>query len=317
MKRKTVIVSLIMIFLAISSFSQTLEEAQRIFDQGIQSGKDLSYDKARKSFEQVIQACNLLGDPGKELGQKAGQELAGTYFRQGKQLAIEKDYNAAISNFEKSAQFADQYGITTTADSSRLFLAGMYYILGNNDLKNESYNDAIQNYNKALKYNPGYYKAYYGLGLVYMNQGNLLFMKTSFDKVISTTGADAKTVTNSRDAATSAFQKAGALALQSGNYVSAIDNLNNSLQYNNTEPRTYLYLAIAYNALVKLDDAIAASNKALQLQAGDKSDIYYEMGKAYEMKGNAGAACTYYKKVTTGPNVTAAKYQVEQVLKCK
>jgi tetratricopeptide (TPR) repeat protein len=130
-------------------------------------------------------------------------------------------------------------------------------------------------------------------------------------------GDDAKTIGNAKDAAASAFQKAGAVALQASKYSAAVESLTGSLEYNNTEPRTYFYLAIANNGLSKWDDAITAANKALELQTEDKSDIYFEMGNASEKKGDAIAACDFYKKVTAGNNVPAAKYQIEQVLKCK
>ncbi len=46
------------------------------------------------------------------------------------------------------------------------------------------FDQAIEKYNKSLFYKPGYYKAYYGLGLVYKKQENLPLMKESLDKVI-------------------------------------------------------------------------------------------------------------------------------------
>jgi hypothetical protein len=75
-------------------------------------------------------------------------------------------------------------------------------------------------------------------------------------------------------------------------------------------------MAIAYNGESKWDDAITAANKALELETADKSDIHFELGKSYEGKGDGAAACQSYKSVTGGANVSAAKYQIEQVLKC-
>jgi len=317
MKRKKIIALMIMISLAISSFAQTVDEAGAAFNQGLQFTKDLNYAEALKSFEQTIKICTQLGDDGMDLQLKAEQQLPGTYFNLAKGFFDAKNYNEAITNFEQAALYADKMGETKTADASRTYLAGIYTSLGNADLKNEALDQAIEKYNKALSYKPGYYKAYYGLGVVYKKQENLPLMKESFNKVISMAGDDAKTIGNAKDAATSAYQKAGALALQANKYGPAVDNLTASLEYNNTEPRTYYYLAIAYNGLSKWDDAITAANKALELQTEDKSDIYFELGKSAEGKGDAAAACDNYKKVTAGNNVAAAKYQVEQVLKCK
>ncbi|MCU0370747.1 MAG: tetratricopeptide repeat protein, partial [Bacteroidales bacterium] len=228
-----------------------------------------------------------------------------------------KNYNEAIPNFEKSAQWADQMGETKTADASRTYLAGIYTALGNTDLKNEAFELAIEKYNKALAYKSSYYKAYYGLGLVYKKQENLPLMKEALDKVIAMAGDDAKTIGSAKDAAASAYRNAGAMAVQSKKYSEAVDYLLNSLPYNDTDPNVQYYLALAYNGLSKWDDAISAANKAIELQTEDKSDIYFELGKSYEKKGENATSCENYKKVTAGNNVAAAKYQMETVLKCQ
>jgi len=317
MNKIKIIALIMMVSLAFNSFAQTLDEAGAAFNQGLQFSKDLNYAEALKSFEQTIKICTKIGDDGMELQIKAEQQLPGTYFNVAKGLYEAKNYPDAITNFEKSAQYADQMGETKTADASRTYLAGIYTSLGNADLKNEALDDAVIKYNKALAYKSTYYKAYYGLGVVFKKQENLPFMKEALDKVITMAGDDAKTIGNAKDAAASAFQKAGALALQANKYSEAVENLLASQVYDNIEPRTYFYLAVAYNGLSKWDEAITAANKALELQTEDKSDIYYELGKSSDKKGDAAAACDFYKKVTAGNNVAAAKYQMEQVLKCQ
>jgi tetratricopeptide (TPR) repeat protein len=317
MNRKVIIALAVIVSLAINSFAQTLDDAGAAFNAGIQFSKDLKYADAAASYEQTISICKKLGNDGMELQLKAEQQLPSTYFNLAKGLFDAKNYNEAIPNFEKSAQYADQMGETKTADASRTYLAGIYYAQGNGDLKNEAPDAALEKYNRALSYKPTFYKAFYGIGLAYKKKDNLPLMKENLDKAISMAGDDAKTIQNAKDAATSAYQKAGALALQSSKYSAAIENLVASQEYNNTEPRTYFYLAVAYNGLSKWDDAIAAANKALELTTEDKFDIYFELAKAQENKGDKTTACENYKKVTGGNNAVAAKYQIEQVLKCQ
>ena len=309
----------LIVFAVITNFlnAQTLDEAGTAFNQGVQFGKELNYAEAAKAYEQTINICKQIGDEGMELQIKAEQQLPGTYFNLAKSQFEAKSFTDAIANFEKSARFADQMGETKTADASRTYLAGIYYSMGNADLKNDALDVAIEKYNKSLGYKEGYYKAYYGLGLVYKKQENLPLMKENLDKSIAGAGDDTKLIGNAKDAASSAFQKAGALQLQSSKYSAAVENLLASQEYNNTEPRTYYYLAIAYNGLSKWDEAITAANKALELQTDDKSDIYFELAKAQENKGDKANACTNYKNVTAGNNVEAAKYQITQVLKCQ
>ena len=245
-----------------------------------------------------------------------GQQLPRTYFVTAKGLYKAKNYTEAIAYFEKAFQYAGESGDTATVDTTRIYLSAIYTYLGNNELNSDSLEPAVEYYHEALSYRSRNYLAYYGLGQVYMKQQDLPSMKEAFDKAIAYGGKDAKTIENARSAAASAYQKAGALALQFNKFNDAVENLQNSLPYNSTEPRTYFYLTIAFNRLSKWDDAIASANKALELQTGDKSDIYYQLGYSYGMKGNKALACETFKKVVAGNNVAAAKYQVEKILKC-
>ena len=265
----------------------------------------------------IITAAFLAFSSNAQSQKEAEPQGPETFYKLAKGFYSEKNYQDAIINFEKSLEYAEKTNDTTIADTSRIYLAGIYTILGNNDLKNDSLDQAIENYAKSLSYRPQFSKAYYGLGLVYKKQDNLPKMKLALDMAIRLAGKDTKTVFNAKDAAASAFQKAGASALQAGDYNAAVENLTSSLEYINAEPRTYLYLAIAYNGLLKWDNAINEANKALKLETGDKSDIYFELGKSYAGKGDLSKTCYFYSLVKTGANAATAKYQFESVLKCK
>ena len=317
MKKTKIFLLTIFIGLGMSTFSQTINDAGDEFNKAIQSAQDGNYSDALHSYKQTIAICDKLGDEGLDLKLKAEQQLPATYFNLAKSYYEAKKYNDAIPNFEESARYADEMGETKTGDAARTYLAGIYTSLGNSDLKAESYDQALEKYNKALSFKPEYYKAYYGMGLVYKKQDNLPMMKDSFDKLIALAGDDEKTIGAANNAAATAYLNAGAIALQGGKYSEAIENLNESVLYDNSEPKAFYYLSLAYNGSSKWDDAITAANKALEIQTEDKSDIYMEIGKANENKGDSAAACDAYKKVTGGNNVAAAKYQVEQVLKCQ
>ncbi len=296
--------------------AQDLTAAADAFNQGLQFSRDGNHTEALNQYKKTMEMCAQLGDEGVELGLKAEQQLPGAYFNVAKGLFDEKKYTEAIPNFEESARYADQMGETKTADASRTYLAGIYTALGNAGLKAEKLPEAINDYNKAIGFKPDYYKAYYGLGLVYKKQDDLPKMKEALDQVISMGGQDSKTIDNAKNAAASAYLNAGAKALQSKNYTEASENLQASLEYDAADAKAYYYLALARNGAGNWDEAIAAATKALELQTEDKSDIYFELGKSYEKKGDNAAACDAYKKVTSGNNVEPARYQVEQVLKC-
>jgi tetratricopeptide (TPR) repeat protein len=305
-----------MMFLLTTVFSQDLNQAGESFNKGIAAQQGENWPAAVAAYEEAISTCSKLGDEGIDLSLKAERQLAQSYFGYGKSLFGEKKYPEALEKFSKAADYATKAADDKTLDASNTYRAGINYALGNNLLKNEDFPGAIEKYNEALLIKPDYYKSYYGLGLVYKKQEDLAKMKENLDKAISMAGTDEKTITNAREAAAMAFRNAGAKSLQAGKHGEAIEQLSNSLVYAVDDPKVYYYMAIAYNGESKWDDAITAANKALELETADKSDIHFELGKSYKGKGDGAAACQSYKSVTGGANVSAAKYQIEQVLKC-
>ncbi len=315
--KKIVIALITLLFAGFSGvYSQDLTTAADEFNKAIGLSKESKFAEAAAAYENTISICKQIGDEAMELKIQAEQQLPGTYFNLAKGQFEAKSFSDAIKNFEKSAQYADQMGEEKTADAARTYLAGIYYSMGNSDLKNEKLDEAIEKYNKSLSYKADYYKAFYGLGLVYKKKEDLSLIKENMDKAIAGAGDDEKIISNAKNAVTSAYQKAGALQLQAGKFAAAVENLLIAGEYDNAEPRIPYYLAISYNGLAKWDEAITAANKALELQTEDKSDIYFELAKAQENKGDKASACANYKNVTGGNNVEAAKYQIEQVLKC-
>jgi tetratricopeptide (TPR) repeat protein len=317
MKTSRILLLIAFIGTSLATSAQTINEAGEAFNKGIQFAKEANYTEALTAYQQTIDICNKLGEEGVELQLKAEQQMPSTYFNIAKGLYEAKNYAEAIPNFESAASWADKNGETKTADASRTYLAGIYTSLGNTDFKADAFDKAIENFNKSLTYKADYFKAYYGLGLVYKKQGKLDEMKQAMDKVIELAPAGDKTAENARTTTATSFLNDGATALQKNGFDKAIASLNTSLLYNANEPKAYYYLALAYNGKKSADEAITAANKAIELGIENVGDAWFEIGKANEIKADAAAACTAYKNVTSGPNVQAAKYQMEQVLKCK
>ena len=297
--------------------SQDLNQAGESFNEGIAAQQGEDFPTAIAAYEKALSISNQLGDDGADLAMKSEKQLSYCYFSNGKNLYQEKKFNEAIQNFTKSVEYSKKAGDDKTEDAAKTYIAGIKTAYGNSSLKKEEYDKALGYYDEALNVKPDYIKAEYGKGLVYKKTEDLANMKISLDKVIAAGEEGDKDVENARNAAYLAFRNAGALSLQSGSNDEAVKNLNISLEYDNTDPRAYYYLAVAYNGASQWDNAVSAASKGLELNPDDKSDTYFELGKAYEGKGDSESACGAYKNVSTGANVNAAKYQMEQVLKCQ
>jgi tetratricopeptide (TPR) repeat protein len=161
--------------------------------------------------------------------------------------------------------------------------------------------------------------SFYGKGLVYKEKGDFDQMMVNMDEAIKY-GAEnpkaAKTVAKAKKTASKALVNEAAREIQKEHGKEAVEYINSSFKYAKGDATTYYYLTIANNKSKQYNDAVSAANKALELEQGDKSNIYFELGQALAGKGDTGGACNAYKKVTGGDNAEAAKYQMEQILKC-
>lgn len=317
MKKLFIVLAAFMVTMLTTAYGQDLNQAGEAFNEGIAAQQSEDFPAAIAAYEKALSISNQLGDDGIDLAMKAEKQLSYCYFSNGKNLYQEKKFDEAIQNFTKSAEYSRKAADDKTEDAANTYIAGIKTAYGNSALKKEEYDKALGYYDEALKVKPDYMKAEYGKGLVYKKMDDLANMKASLDKVIAAGEEGDKDVENAKNAAYLAYRNAGAIALQSGSNDEAVKNLNVSLEYDNTDPRAYYYLSVAYNGLTQWDSAIGAATRGLELNPEDKSDTYFELGKAYEGKGDAASACGAYKNVTTGANVNAAKYQVEQVLKCQ
>lgn len=317
MKKTRIYLSVILCVLIFPAFSQDINQAGELFNQGLAAQQAEDFPGAITAYQKSLDISNALGDEGADLAMKAEKQLALSYFGYGKSLFAAKNFESALEQFTHAAEFAKKIADDKTMDAAHTYMAGINYGLGNSLLKSEDYAGAIEKYNLALGIKPDYYKAYYGIGLVYKKQDNLPLMKENLDKAISMAGTDQKIIDNSKDAIATTYRNQGAKSLQAGDYEGAVGYLKTSLEYNAADPKSYYYLAVSTNGLKLWDDALTAANKALELETGDKSDIHFEVAKAHEGKGEVELACQAYKNVTTGVNVKAAAYQMQQVLKCK
>ena len=171
----------------------------------------------------------------------------------------------------------------------------------------------------AIEVKPTCVNAYYGLGLVYKAKDDMANMVVNMDKAIEFGGDNpkaAKYVKKAKSATSKALVNAGAKEIQREHGKKAVEYINLSFNYAPGNANAYYYLALSYNKTQNWSEAITATNKAISMETGDKGDLYFALGQAYEGKGDKAGACAAYKNVTSGVNVETAKYQMTQVLKC-
>ena len=298
--------------------AQSVEEVGAKYNEGNGLYKEKDYTNAIAAYESGIELANEVGFEADDLKGSMQTQLMNAYYKNGTQYK-KIGLDAAIASLEKTYALSKQLGDDAMTSKSANTTAKLRAGKGNSLLKKNKVEEAFAEYEMALEMLPTCVKAYYGKGLVYKSKEDYKNMLINMDKAIEL-GADnpkaAKTVKKAKSTTSKTLVNAGAKEIQREHGKKAAEYINMSFNYAPGNANAYYYLALAYSKTKSWDNAITAANKAISLETGDKGDMYFALGQAYEGKADTAGACTAYKNVTTGPNVEAAKYQMEQVLKC-
>jgi len=316
MKKLSTIIIVFLITITSGLLAQNLNSAGKAYNEGIELGKEGKSLEALASYKECVGICDELGEEGADLKLKSETQICNLYMKMGLDIYKSKKYDSAISCFTESVKYAEIIDNPETVAKINNYFAATYTAKGNSLLSSKKYEKAIVEYNKALEYKSGYAKAYYGLVLGYSKTDDAVMMEESVNKVLELS-KDEKLIGKAKNAASNYYLKASTAALKDENYRVASMMSNKCIEYNDTNPNAYYYLALSSNNTENYDAALQAGLKGLSLEQEDKSNLYFELGRTYEAKGDSEKACNAYKNVTTGPNTQAAVYQRTQVLKCQ
>jgi tetratricopeptide (TPR) repeat protein len=299
------------------TFGQSLNDAGAAFNEGISLAKEDNSKGAIQAYLNCIEICDQLGEEGNELKGKAYGQVVSIYTNLGLEAYKAKEPNAAIVYLKDALKYSEASEDKAGADNAKKYIGYAYTYQANVKLKEEKYDEAIGDFNTAIEYYPMNIKTYYGLGLAYLKTDDGPKMKEAMDKVIAMGPEDDKTVAKAKSAAGKYYLAKAAKSLEKLQYEESIELLNNSMTYMPDHADSYYYLALAYNNTKAFDKAVATGEQGLGFAGENAFNLHFEIGRAYEGLGETKKACDHYKSVTGGPNVEAAKYQAETVLKCK
>ena len=200
-----------------------------------------------------------------------------------------------------------------------MFEAKVLSSKGLSQLKAKDLDAAYATFEEAHKVKSTCVISYYGKGLVWKARGDMNNMMANMDKAIEIAATEpkmAKYAGKAKSAASKGLVAEATEEITKEHGREAAKWINDSFKYTAGTADTYYYLTIAYNKSKEYSKAAEAANKSIGMKEGDKSDVYFELGVALKGSGNTSGACDAFKKVTAGPNVDAAKYEITQTLKC-
>lgn len=322
-KMKTLLL-IALISLPVVMFGQTMEEAKKAFNQGIEAFNGQDLQAAIDNFNQCIDICATLyedeeNEEAEELMYSTMEKVPGLYYNLAVQQIKNKEIEVGIENAQKAKETGDLYDDDDTYAKAVDLLANVYTILGGMKMKKQDYTGAQADFDKAIAEKSDYAKAYFYKAVVSKEQDDDAGVKDNAKKAIEFAGTDRKMSSQATSLAHKHFLKKGNDAKGSSNYNSAVDYLNSALEFEPTDGVTLTLLAASYSAMGKYDMAIETASKAVDQETDldKKYGLYFEIASAYEKSGNTASACEYYSKVTGGAYLESAKYQMEHVLKCQ
>ncbi len=316
------LLTVVFALVALSAFSQDINKAGEIFNEGNQAVKSNNFELAIEKYEKAMEIASQLGEEGEMMVINVQAQLPQLYYKLGVTDYKEKNIEKAISEFENAIRIGKELNDPETVRKAEETIPKLYYAQGNDLYKADDYDNALKSFNKAAEIAPDYSRAYWGMGLAYNKLNETRKMKESFEKALELAKADGDTKMESTITknAKKLLQASGAKKLQAQDWNGALECLEASLSFDPDNADTYYYIALASNGLKKYDDAIAAAEKGLEKGTGKnvefKAKFYYELGNALKGKGQNSKACEAYSNAKHGRFIESAEYELTQVLKC-
>jgi tetratricopeptide (TPR) repeat protein len=313
------LLAIAVVLLSMGLFAQSVEDAGAKYNEGNEAMKAKQYSTAVSAFENALKMAKAAGPDAAELEGNIEKQLMNAYYRNGISKYKAKKYDESVAQMKKSLAIANEMGDTDMADKLTVTMAKVLSSKGMSQIKKNDLDAAYAAFDEAHKVSPNCVISYYGKGLVWKGKGDMDQMMANMDKAIEFGATEPKMdkyVGKAKTAASKALVAEATEEITKEHGDVAAKYLNDSFKYKAGNADTYYYLTIAYNKSSKYANAVEAANKAIGMKEGDKSDIYFELGVALAGTGDSNGACGAFKKVKSGPNVDAAKYQVDQVLKC-
>lgn len=323
LKKMRTFLTLSLILLAFGVFAQDINKAGEIFNAGNQALKDGNSLVALEKYEQCIEMASKLGAEGEQIVAGAKAQIPGLYAK----IAAD-DYKAgntekAITEYENAIKFGELYGTPEIVAKAKENMPKLYYAQGNSLYKSEKFAEALTSYQKSHDLDPKYVPSIFGMGIANNKLNNLDKMDEIFTEglVVAKEQGDTKMIDKINQTAKKLLQAEGATKLQAQSWDVSIKYLNMALKYDETNKDIYYYLGLANNGLKKWDEAIAATQKGIDLSAAEndefKAKFYFEMGNAYKGKAMNDKACEAFKSAAFGRFAENANYEIKTTLKCK
>lgn len=307
---------------AVSVSAQTATDAVTALKDGVAKSQAKDYIGAIEAFKKCISIYDAIGETENENRTTAVNQIPNMQYKYALGLYKEKKYTESIAAFEKLSVYSKTYNNPGLLKKAKGVIPQLYYFKGKDLLDAKDYDASLEALNKSIELNSKYPNAHLRKAQLFDEKGDVENFKLAIQGAIEASQAknDTKSEETAKQMAGNFYLVAGADAVKAEKYDDAEKYFTTLMEYKDADADIYYQLAVIYNKQSKWDNAIEASNKAIDLMGEAvtmDAKVYYELGNSYYGKGDNAAACDAYSKAAKGDYEASAKYQMEQVVKCQ
>lgn len=272
---------------------------------------------AAAKFEQVID-LGIDNEEAASLVATAKATLPKCYFMLGGASLKGQNYEAALTNFEKSAELAELYGDMTQQAKSNGWVAKIYQIQGGDAFNNKDYATAVGIFEKGYKADPDNTSMALNLAMSYCELGEFEKGMDIYEAIAAKTHPKyAEDAAKAKEMMALYTNNKVAEMQGAGDYDGIIALADAQLEKN---PASALFQNVRLQAYANKKDytkVIELAPAAIEAQTdeADKSLMYYLLGAAYNAKEMKAQAIEAFQNVTAGAAAESAKTALSELSK--
>lgn len=290
---------------AVTVSAQDLAQATETYNNGAMELQMGNNALALEHFQNALSMAETLGDDAIDLVNNCKKAICSTSLSIAKELYNAKDFEAAITAFEKAKSVAETYGEAEIAEEAAELTGQTWKLKYNTDAKAamsaKNYDEAAANFKKVLELDPDNGNTAIQLAQAYMKSSKLDDALEALETA-KVNGQEA----NANKMISQIFLMKAQASLKAKNYQAVMDlaaKSNEALENANA----YKLAASAAQKLGKNNDCIALYEKYLEIspKAKDAAGVICTVAVLYQQAGNKAKAKEYYEKIVNDPQFGA------------
>lgn len=313
---KTLMLALI-IAAGSSIYAQTIEEAAELFNQGRELINQGNNKAAIEKLEATIIICDKIGEEGDELKQQVIGVMPSLYYAHAKSLFDNNQIEESIEAYKTTMIVSEKYNDIETYNLTKGVLAQLFLKSGNDKFRARDFEGAVQDLEQSLAYDSLNTTTLLLMGYSHRRLENTEEMINYFKTAVEFGGENDRNARSAAEGLMTHFMNTGAKLINAKNTADGLKYLDTAALYGQSGD-LWFYYAVGYNAEQRWDDAIAAAEKAIELDPNNKENVAkynFEIGTAYYGKKDNAKACEAYKKANFGRTALRAEPMIK-TLKC-